>query len=184
MQYDLWQFGSVMNSHRDPHTSVFERVSEDLERGDYGLARTRLTSYVHTKGYSSELVERIGQISFEMRDLTTAGRYWLASDAEGEDVERAISAFVDHFGPDPDKLASQLPPAVRQVPVAELPPVARERLARLGLEKAFEKTHARTTESGSSWSVYVIVGALVVLLAASCLFASIGFYTVGRWLLR
>ena len=59
--------------------SALQRAEEDVKRGDYGLARQRLISYLHTKGYDAELLARIGRLCFDMHDLFQAGRYWLLS---------------------------------------------------------------------------------------------------------
>lgn len=162
--------------------SAIERADRDLERGDYGMARERLASYLNSKGYDPAMLERLGQLCYEMRDLAQAGRYWLASSAEGEHVEQAVAAFVRRSGTERAFIAAQLPRAVLETTPDSLPPVALERVRRLGLEALIGKP-ARgrgSCETTRGDLVCVTIGVLVAALVGLAFVVGLG--TIVRWL--
>ena len=164
-------------------TSAIERAEDDLQQGDYGLARQRLTSYLSNQGYNADVLARIGRISYDMHDLFQAGRYWLLSSAEGDDVEDAVAQFVRNSGDEPRSIVSQLPRAARLPRLEDYPGVVQDRLRRLGLAEAVP-TPARKGSSGSpdKWKERAeITGCLLVVLVLGSVFL-IGLGTVVHWL--
>lgn len=163
------------------------RVEQDLARGDFGMARTRLLSHLQQQGYSAGLLSRIGRISFDMHDLFNAGRYWLLSDAQGAEVDAAIAAFADRCGGIAGNMVAQLPQAFRKKPMASYPPPVQVRLRRLGVTEQHLKAgpdKAALFGTGSTNSMWVNWAGLV-LLAGAVLFSivslAVGAYTVVRW---
>jgi hypothetical protein len=156
-----------------------------MERGDYGMARVRLASYLNSKGYGADVLQRLGQISIEMHDVSEAGRYWIASTAQGERVEQAVETFIRQAGSNPDSVVPRLPRAVREAPTTALPAIAKERLRRHGLEEALSKWSPAARESGARELGRVaktIVGLVALLLFGLAIaIACIGCWTVGRW---
>ncbi|MBU0616924.1 MAG: hypothetical protein KKI02_04335 [Planctomycetes bacterium] len=166
--------------------SAIDRADQDVQHGDYGMARIRLASYLNTKGYDPALLSRLGQLSYDMRDLAQAGRYWMTSSAEGENVESAIKAFLRHTGNDPFSIAAQLPPAVRQIPPDSLPGVARARVQRFGLKETLERAARapRKRRSAARGKIVTVtggaVGLLVVLLMITIFV--VGLTVIVGWL--
>jgi hypothetical protein len=166
--------------------SAINRADQDIEHGDYGMARIRLASYLNTKGYDPALLDRLGQLSYDMRDPVQAGRYWLASNAQGEHIESAIKAFLRHTGSNAHSIAAQLPPPVRYVPPDSLPSVARERVRRFGLEETLQRISRvpREPRGAPSDRAANAIGWAVVLLVVlpGVTFLIVGVITVFGWL--
>lgn len=161
--------------------SAIERANQDVERGDYGMARVRLASYLNAKGYDADMLNRLGEISFEMHDPSQAGRYWLASSADGEHVEQAVAAFMDRMGKDSGSAVSRLPRAVREAPTGALPPVAKDRLRDLGLDETLSRwgTLERRPAAGPGW---LAVAVIILVLVAAVVVACIGIGTIFSWM--
>jgi hypothetical protein len=163
--------------------SALERAEEDVERGDYGLARQRLTSYLAAKGYNPEVLTRIGRLCHDMHDVYQAGRYWLTSTAEGDQVEEAISWFMKRSGTDPAGIASRLPRMVRLESMDDYPEAVQERLRRLGLEEAIAvAARAAGKPAKTPWGERAaIAGCLLVVVLAVAVFL-IGLGTIVSWM--
>jgi hypothetical protein len=166
--------------------SAIERAEQDVERGDYGLARVRLADYLNSKGYDAGILDRLGRISYEMHDLSQAGRYWLASTAEGPHVEDTVAAFVGRTGTDPRVTVSRLPRVVREAPMSALPSIAKDRLRRLGLDEALGKwcpgqppVGAKPLGRIARATIALVFLALVIVL---CIVVCTGLWTISNWL--
>jgi hypothetical protein len=166
--------------------SAIERANQDIERGDYGMARVRLASYLNAKGYDADMLNRLGEISFEMHDPSQAGRYWLASSADGEHVEQAVAAFMDRMGKDSRSAVSRLPRAVREAPTGALPPVAKDRMRRLGLDEVFAKWCPRERPVGvkslGRIAKVTIAVVLLTLVGVLCIIFCTGLWIITQWL--
>jgi hypothetical protein len=164
-------------------TSALDRAEQDIERGDYGLARQRLTSYLSTGGYDADVMAKIGRISHDMRDLFQAGRFWLLSLAEGSEVEEAVANFVEQAGSEPRAIVGQLPRVSRLPDLDDYPHVVQERLRRFGLDKEIVRA-GRAAQEGKSFNLRdgaIISGCLVVVLCILGVFV-VGVIQIGSWL--
>jgi len=152
--------------------TALDRAEQDLERGEHWLALQRLASYISSTGYDPQVLERIGRIAYEMHDSYTAGRWWLASTAGGEEVERAIQTFITHAGRDPRQVAWQVPAAVRLCPLDAYPDSVQDRLRQLGLDKSITTAaHAVPQHgSGSRRTSRVVTGIVGVAFCIVLLF--------------
>ncbi len=152
--------------------TVITRAREDEQRGDLGRARRRLKSLLRHTGYDPDLLAELGRISYEMRDLFEAGRYWLTSGATGDDVDRAIEAFIRQAGGKPESVRSQLPRVMRLASAEKYPAVVQQRLQELGLMEAVLATSARRRDvaGGRYWPILMLVllSVIVLLCVASC----------------
>ena len=164
--------------------SAIERAEQDVERGDYGLARVRLAGYLNSKGYDAEILDRLGRISYEMHDPSEAGRYWLASTAEGPQVEGAVAAFVGRTGSDARVTVSKLPRAVREAPMSALPPIAKDRLRDLGLDEVLSQwgTLERRPHRSSGWRCWLGVALILLLVAVGIVVLCVGIGTILSWI--
>ncbi len=164
-------------------TSALERAEQDLKRGDYGLARQRLTSNLSAEGYNPDVMARIGRISYDMRDLYQAGRFWLLPSAEGSEVEEAVANFVEQAGSEPRAIVGQLPRVSRLASLDDCPPLVQERLRRFGLDAEIVRA-GRAAREGKSFNLRdgaIITGCLVVVVCILGVFVA-GLMQIGSWL--
>lgn len=172
-----------MAAHDPP---AIERAEADYQAGDYGMARQRLASLLASRGYSNDLLIRLGEISWAMHDHEEAGRYWIASTAQGDEVEQAIAAFIAFHGPDPRQLVAQLPAAVRLKDPYGYPEAARRRLESLGLmdeiltcaKARAARTQKKKRELVSRLTCLIVAFVIVFLL--TCIVLGVG--VIFRWL--
>jgi len=164
--------------------TIQERIEKDIARGDYGLARERLLSHLNSKGYDPDLLAQLGELCFKMHDPAAAGKYWLASSAQGDKVDKAIEAFVSRCGGIPEHTAAQLPRFIRLQSSGDYPASVRGRLERVGLLEAIQrraqldKTHPRIMMKSTEWIVLIIAMIIVGCAAVSCI---IGAGQIGNW---
>lgn len=177
-----------MTRSNQPHASVFERAESDMRRGDYGMARQRLLSYLSQKGYDPQLLARIGRIAYKMKDMQEAGRWWLLSDACGAEVEQTISSFVVNRNLSIGQIMEELPVWARLDGIDEYPQVVQHRLKRfeseLPIKRGSEYDETCWT-SGSVWrNALDTVLKIPVLLFILFLVASLGVGAVSiiSWL--
>lgn len=165
-------------------TSALERAEQDLERGDYGLARQRLTSYLSTEGYDPQVMARIGQISCDMHDMFQAGRFWLLSSAAGDVVEDAVARFIRDAGSEPRAIVGQLPRVARLCSLDDYPDVVQERLRRFGLDEAIVFAGRAAAKGGSrTWGDRAIItGCLITAVLLAVIFL-IGVGAIVSWFL-
>lgn len=118
-----------------PSPRVLERAQAELARGEAWRARRRLASYAVSGPYLPEALALLGAVCHRMGDLPEAGRFWLLSDAEGEEVERAVALFASmHQRGGPRQLVAQLPRRTRLASLDAYPEAARRRILARGLE--------------------------------------------------
>lgn len=164
-------------------TSALERAEQDLERGDYGLARQRLTSYLSTTGYDADVLARIGRISYDMHDLFQAGRYWLLSSAEGDVVEQTITTFAKHAGSAPRAVVGQLPRTTRLANLEGYPEPVQERLRRLGLDEAIVRAGRREeANTRMNWRDGVFISGCLIVVAFMIVSFAVGLVQIGSWI--
>lgn len=164
--------------------NAIKKAEGDIQRGDYGSARRRIESYIMVKGYDAELMAKLGQISFEMRDLFNAGRHWLVSTAEGEHVERAIQNFIESAGKHPNQIASEVLRAARLSSIEKYPALVQERLRRLGLAVAIIAAAKKPVPAREQLGLLgkVIVTLCVILFVGFICIFGVGLQVIIRWL--
>ena len=163
--------------------NALQRAENDLKRGEHWLARCRIESYLQTKGYDAELLTKAGRIALEMHDKYNAGRLWLTSNAEGEDVEEAMAVFLKHAGTDPVQVLCQLPRVARRAPLDSYPPVVQDRLRRFGLDGALLASVFPTGrgQSPTTWGERVLLLILAAVAMAFVVSCCVGVHTIMSW---
>ncbi len=169
------------------HTTAIDRAEDDCRRGEHWLARRRLESYLLATGYDPEVLNRIGEVCWQMHDAFSAGRAWLVSTAVGEHVEPAIDTFVKYAGHEPTQVVSQLQSIMLQRSFEQLPSAVQERLRKRGLVEAWASAHAaralqsavpvRWFDKVIPWCVLLLV---LWLLFSSCTGALFLFGWIGE----
>lgn len=118
-----------------------------------------------------------------MHDPYEAGRYWLASRAQGAEVDKAVNDFFRRAGVAPRQIVAQLPRAVRLRSLDGYPEAARLRIERLGLADAITRGSTQAPAARLSWSDVPrgVVFLLIILAGLACF--AVGLVQIGRWLL-
>jgi hypothetical protein len=163
--------------------NAVEKAKRDVERGDHWLARQRLESYLGETGYDPELLKLLGSICYDMHDAYNAGRAWLASTAQGEHVDQAIDAFLEHAGDAPESITVRLPRAARLGRVEDYPTIVQQRLRAHGLAEsitAWRPLKGSRQEFGK-WTGRVIMLCLALVLALVVCSCVAGLPTVFGW---
>lgn len=146
---------------------IEQRIAADIERGDLRMARDRLISYVNAKGYSTDGVARIARICADMHDPFEAGRYWILSQEEGPQVDRAIAEFVRRSGSDPRRIFAQLPRAALARGFAQLPARVQERLRACGISDKTERARKTAAAARETWHEHALAWIVCICLLAS-----------------
>lgn len=160
--------------------SIWHRANDDMKRGDYGMARRRLISHANTCGYEPKVMARIGRIAYDMKDLDEAGRWWLLSDAKGEEVKRAIEQFVAYRNGDVAQMVKDLPRCAKLKDVTMYSMAVQRRLEELklteGVSAAGRSSLLKERRSPNPIFAVPFFGFLIVCLM-------VGFFTVLSWIM-
>ena len=116
--------------------SALDRAEKDIQCGDFALARQRMENYLNCHGYDEALLVRLAEISMQMHDPFSAGKYWFVSGEQGELVDSAVETFLVRAGVSNEQILAHLPSAVRRMKFEQLPSVAQKRMAAFGLSEA------------------------------------------------
>lgn len=170
----------------DPRSvqSILQRVEEDLQRGDYKLAETRLSAHMNSKGYNAEMMARLGRIAHDMRDPFAAGKYWIVSTAEGPEVEAAINVFLQRCNKDPRQAASQVPRYARLKLLASYPLFVQARLQSQNLSDEIIRKAAQDQagDTPMPWSArFFMIGCMTSMVIGAVIFG-VGLYQLTQWM--
>lgn len=181
--YDITMTSSRSKKSDVPRAIL--RADEDIKRGDYALARERLTSLLATRGYDSELLDRIGDICFEMKDLSRAGRYWFLSARTDDETERVIEIFLSNSGSTPDRIVQQLPRHALQKRISDYPERVQARIEFNRLGDAIERAAKTGRKLGDTPSktegLRSMITCLTVLAVIAAVFVA-GLSTIFHWI--
>ena len=114
------------------------RAKEDIAQGRLWKARDRLTGLLSMYPAEQPVLHLLGEVHFMMGDLPAAGRYWVLTDRQGDDVDAALEALHERFG-EGVSLAQAIP---IRAPLALYPPIVQERLG----EDLFLLLHPRARD--------------------------------------
>ena len=160
---------------------VVERARAHLEAGQEWKARDLLVGHV-AGDYDPEALELLGEVSYAMRDLPSAGAAWFGTRRRGADVDAAVEAWRerhrDHFA----QMWSSLPRSVRERHGNKRVDALRRRAEQVkSSEPAAEQGGTvHSTTSGRGVDTATIIAVALGILFVAC--AVIGFVTVVRWL--
>lgn len=165
--------------------TIQERIERDVARGDYGLARERLLSHLNSKGYDPELLAQLGELCFKMHDLAAAGKYWLASSAQGQNVDEAIQEFMRRCGRIPEHVSAQLPGFVQLTGLDGYPLIARDRINALGLAESIlrrQQAGGRPRRPTSKFVEFIVVVVTIAVIAMGITSCLVGANEIQSWL--
>jgi len=164
--------------------SALERARADMERGDLGSARRRLASSLGNT-FDQDTLDTLGDICAQMGDPVEAGRYWLASSRDGEEVRLAVERFAALHRHDPDRILRAFPRHVALVAPENLPAPAADRIVSLGLEDPWRRRRERRLAARRTPVIDRVAPLGCVLAAIVALGLMIlGAITAAGWILR
>jgi len=167
---------------RRRHANAIERAEEDIARGDMGLARQRLNSYLRHRGYDPELLARMGRLCHDMHDLHQAGRYWMLSTDDSPEARAAIAEFVRRSASNPRHVVGQLPHASYLSDLQKYPPIVVERLKQYGLDVVWPQRTRRAARSSSVAGQFIAtLGCLTIVVVGIVIFTA-GCLQVWEWI--
>ena len=110
--------------------SAWERVEADIEAGRLWKARDRLHGMLVASPADQKILDRLGELYFQMGDHPQAGRYWFLTTREDESARAAHRALLERFGHNRGTVARNIPALA---PHDMYPDEVTRRLAELGV---------------------------------------------------
>jgi predicted Zn-dependent protease len=163
-------------------STVELKVEDDLKAGRLWKARDRLTGALFHAPASQPLLERLGQVYFEMGDLPAAWRFWMLTTRRDESTARAEEAFNERFS------GAQLADVLRQIPAREpldaYPQEVAQQLQELrtqaeaggvGWPRKAPKERKRPAPGEVGWLTRILVFPLFVFFGPVAWLVGIGF---------
>src|SRR5436190_12999257 len=145
--------------HPTRRRGALVNARQDVAEGRSWRAIGRLRDRLKNVGYEDGIVRELGAIHLQIGDECAAGRWWLLSSAEGDDVTRCVNRYLAAFAGDVVAALEAAPSAARKCPVEKLPPIALERVRALGfpipIDGAQTLTRAPAERAGSRWSTWL-----------------------------
>jgi hypothetical protein len=84
------------------------KIEEDIENNDLGKARDRLHGLISTYPDELEFRKRLGDIYFELKYPSMAGRFWYLEENKTLEMIKACNEFEKSMGNDPYRIARVL----------------------------------------------------------------------------
>ncbi|MCL6572901.1 MAG: DNA helicase [Bacillus sp. (in: Bacteria)] len=87
---------------------TLEKIEDDIKKNDLGKARDRLHGLISTYPNELELRKKLGDIYFELKYPSMAGRYWYLEENKTPEMVKACNEFEKFMGNDPYRIARTL----------------------------------------------------------------------------
>ncbi|PAE42785.1 DUF6584 family protein [Bacillus sp. 7884-1] len=87
---------------------TLKKIEDDINKNDLGKARDRLHGLISAYPNELELRKRLGDIYFELKYPSMAGRYWYLEENKTPEMEKACGEFEKSMGNDPFRIARTL----------------------------------------------------------------------------
>ncbi|OIK14582.1 DNA helicase [Bacillus sp. MUM 116] len=87
---------------------TLKKIEEDINKNDLGKARDRLHGLISTYPNELELRKKLGDIYFELKYPSMAGRYWYLEENKTPEMVKACKEFEKSMGNDPNRIARTL----------------------------------------------------------------------------
>ncbi|MDQ1143869.1 hypothetical protein QE429_000696 [Bacillus sp. SORGH_AS 510] len=84
------------------------KIEEDIKNNDLGKARDRLHGLISTYPDELELRKRLGDIYFELKYPSMAGRFWYLEENKTPEMVKACNDFEKSMGNDPNRIVRAL----------------------------------------------------------------------------
>jgi hypothetical protein len=156
--------------------NTLKKIEEDILKNDLGKARDRLHGLISTYPNELELRKKLGEIYFELKYPSMAGRYWYLEENKTPEMVKACIEFEKSMGNDPNRIAR----ALKYKGNIEI-------LKRLELEQAITSLQNQVKEKlveepeDSLEDKLVTFGCLSILILI-IIFTLIGVYTFFNWI--
>ncbi|MGM7722155.1 DUF6584 family protein [Metabacillus sp. Hm71] len=158
--------------------NTLKKIEEDILKNDLGKARDRLHGLISTYPNELELRKKLGEIYFELKHPSMAGRYWYLEENKTPEMIKACIVFEKSMGNDPIRIAR----ALKYKGNTEI-------LKRLELDQAITSTQNKVKEilmeepepEDSLEDKLVTFGCLSIIILI-IIFTLIGVYTFFNWI--
>ncbi|WP_299834251.1 DUF6584 family protein [uncultured Metabacillus sp.] len=156
--------------------NTLKKIEEDILKNDLGKARDRLHGLISTYPNDLELRKKLGEIYFELKHPSMAGRYWYLEENKTPEMVKACIEFEKSMGNDPIRIAR----ALKYKGNTEI-------LKRLELDQAITSTQNKVKEKlmekpeDSFEDKLVTFGCLSIIILI-IIFTLIGVYTFFNWI--
>ncbi|WP_248562691.1 DUF6584 family protein [Niallia sp. NCCP-28] len=155
---------------------TLKKLKEDVQKNDLGKARDRLHGLISTYPNELQLRKRLGDIYFELKYPSMAGRYWYLEEKKTPEMVKACIQFEKKMGKDPEKIARALKykgnmEILKRLKLDEeifsLPNKVKEKLV--------EKPENSLDDKLVTFGCLSIIVLIIILIL-------IGIYTVFKWI--
>ncbi|KKI89818.1 DNA helicase [Bacillus sp. SA1-12] len=156
--------------------NTLKKIEEDILKNDLGKARDRLHGLISTYPNELELRKKLGEIYFELKHPSMAGRYWYLEENKTPEMVKACTEFEKSMGNDPIRIAR----ALKYKGNTEI-------LKRLELDQAITSTQNKVKKKlieepkDSLEDKLVTFGCLSIIILI-IIFTLIGVYTFFNWI--
>ncbi|TDL83396.1 DNA helicase [Peribacillus frigoritolerans] len=153
------------------------KIEEDIKKNDLGKARDRLHGLIATYPDELELRRKLGDIYYELKYPSMAGRYWYLEKNKTPEMQHACIEFEKSMGNNPFQI-------VRALKFKG----DKEILKNLEFSDNFSPVQKKVTEKlleepeDSVIDKLLVVGCLSVIFG-TIVFAFIGVYSFVKWIL-
>jgi hypothetical protein len=155
---------------------TLKKVEEDIKNNDLGKARDRLHGLIATYPNEIKLRKKLGDIYWELKYPSMAGRYWYLAESKTQEMIQACQKFEGSLGNDPIKILRSL----KFKGDSEFINNLQSRLIFSSLEKQDRKR--RDEEIEETWDDKLIPIIFISFLIFSFLFFLLGIYTALTWI--
>ncbi|WP_141770073.1 DUF6584 family protein [Bacillus sp. OV322] len=87
---------------------TLKKIEEDIKKNDLGKARDRLHGLISTYPNALELRKKLGDIYFELKYPSMAGRYWYLEENKTPEMVKVCNEFEKSMVNDPKRIARTL----------------------------------------------------------------------------
>lgn len=156
--------------------NTLKKIEKDILNNDLGKARDRLHGLISTYPNELELRKKLGEIYFELKYPSMAGRYWYLEENKTPEMVKACIEFEKSMGNDPNRIARVL----KYKGNIEI-------LKRLELDQAITSIQNKVREKlieepeDSLEDKLVTFGCLSIIILI-IIFTLIGVYTFFNWI--
>ncbi|MFF2450567.1 DUF6584 family protein [Neobacillus sp. NPDC058068] len=155
---------------------TLKRIEEDIKNNDLGKARDRLHGLISTYTNELELRKKLGDIYFELKYPSMAGRYWYLEEHKTPEMVKACIAFEKSMGNNPNRIAR----ALKYKGNIEI-------IKRLELDQAITSIQKNVKEKLVEEPEDLLVDKLVLygclsIIVLIIIFTLIGVYTFFKWI--
>lgn len=165
---------------KSPSTAkTLKKIEEDIKNNDLGKARDRLHGLILTFPNELGLRKMLGDIYFELKYPTLAGRYWYLEESKTPEMVKACNKFEKSMGNDPNKIVRALK---YKGDIESLKGLELDSSILSIQHKVKEKLLEEPDDESLKASNKIITIGCLLIIILIIIFVSIGVYTFFNWI--